>query len=82
MGSITVSVKLFGTLRQYVPAYDHNKGVNMTLDEGSTIQDLLGILGLPENEARIFFVKGISRKHTYTLNDSDEISIFLQMSGG
>ena len=54
----------------------------MTLGEGSTIQDLLGILGLPENEARIFFVKGISRKHTYTLSDSDEISIFLQMSGG
>jgi len=82
MGSITVNVKLFGTLRKYVPAYDHNKGVNVTLDEGSTIQDLLGILGLPENEARIFFVKGISKRYTDRLHDSDEVSIFLQVSGG
>ncbi|MCX5806531.1 MAG: MoaD/ThiS family protein [Proteobacteria bacterium] len=80
--SLSVNVKLFGMLRKYVPAYDHNKGVDVVLEEGQTVGDLLNVLGIPENEAHVFFVKGLSRRLTDILHESDEVSIFVQVSGG
>lgn len=80
--SFSVNVKLFGKLRDYMPVYDHNKGVSIILEEGQTIRDLLKMLGIPENEAHICFVKGLSKRLTDMLQDSDEVSIFTQTSGG
>lgn len=77
-----VNVKLFGVLRNYVSGYDHNKGVDVVLEEGETIRNLLAALSLSENEARLFFVKGVSKKVTDPLNDGDEISVFLPIGGG
>jgi molybdopterin converting factor small subunit len=83
MGStIRVKAKLFGTLRKHVPEYDHSKGADVFLDEGSTIEDLVAALRLPENEARLFFIKGLSKRYGDRLHDSDEVGIFMQMSGG
>jgi molybdopterin converting factor small subunit len=83
MGSIRVNVKLFGTLRDRISGgYDHGKGLSVTMDEGGTIRDLLSVLGLSENEARLFFVGGVSKQLGDGLNDSDEISIFLPLAGG
>ncbi|MCX5813321.1 MAG: MoaD/ThiS family protein [Proteobacteria bacterium] len=80
--SFSVNVKLFGTLRNYVPEYDHSKGIAIILEEGQTIRDLLNVLGIPENEAHVFFVRGLSKRLTDTLQESDEVSIFVQVSGG
>jgi molybdopterin converting factor small subunit len=82
MESIAVNARLFGTLREYVPGDDHQKGVSVTLSRGGTIHDLLNLLSLPEKEARLYFIKGRSKRLTDELNDSDEVSIFLPLSGG
>lgn len=82
MGEIRITVKVFGTLRKYVPDYDHEKGIKLDILEGSTLGDLIYILRLPPNEARLIFVKGISKKITDTLRDLDEVSIFLPIAGG
>ena len=82
MASIKVNVKLFGTLRERVHGYDHEKGLTVELDEGGKIRDLMRTLGLPEEESRLFFVKGVSKKLTDGLNDFDEIGIFLPLGGG
>ena len=77
-----MNVRLYGTLSSYVHGYDHEKGVDVVIGEGTTIADLISVLSLPVNVARLFFVKGLSQKLTYQLNDQDEISIFLPMAGG
>lgn len=82
MRNIRVKAKLFGTLRKYAPGYDQEKGVDVTLADGETVQSLLKILGIPENEARLFFIGGALKKLTDPLNDGDEISLFLPMAGG
>ena len=82
MEAIEVNVKLFGTLRNYLREYDPSKGTIIVLDKGNTIRDLVDVLNLPEGEMNLFFVKGLSRKITYQLEDTDEVSIFLPLGGG
>lgn len=82
MGSVTVTVKLFATLRKHVPQYDPDKGVEVTLSEGGTLYDLIDNLGLANGGSNLFFVNGVSRTLTYQLHDSDQVSIFLPAGGG
>jgi molybdopterin converting factor small subunit len=82
VGEIKVKAKLFGTLRKYAPAYDSEKGLEVVLTEGQTVQSLLAVLGIPEDEARLFFIGGAFKKITDMLHDGDEISLFLPMAGG
>jgi molybdopterin converting factor small subunit len=82
MEAIEVNVKLFGMLRNYLREYNPSKGAIIVLDKGNTIRDLVDVLNLPEGEMKLFFVKGLSRKITYQLEDTDEVSIFLPLGGG
>jgi molybdopterin converting factor small subunit len=83
MASITVHLRLFGTLRDRVSGgYDHEKGIDVSLDEGATIQGLLHAIGLSEKEAGFFVVNGVLKKFTDRLADGDKISAFLPLGGG
>ena len=82
MGTITVNVRLFGTLRKSHPGYDPEKGIDVELEEGRMICDLLDTLHLPEGETKLLLVRGLSRRLEYQLEDSDELSIFLPIGGG
>ncbi len=79
---VSVNVKLFGILRRHVPDYDHEKGVVLTLKDGSSIRDVVGVLGLPEKEAGLFLVKGRPKRREDTVCDGDEIAVFVMMAGG
>lgn len=82
MGKITVTVKLFGTLRKHVPQYDPSKGVDVALKEGDTLRDLVDRLRLPDGESKLFLVRGMNRSLAYELDDLDEVGIFLPAGGG
>ncbi len=82
MGSIRVKAKLFATLRRFFPDYDPDKGIDVTLEKGSTIEDLIQTLGLPANEARVILVGGISKKLTDPVKDGDQVNIFTPLGGG
>lgn len=82
MGSIRVKAKLFATLRRLFPDYDPNEGIHVTLEEGSTIEDLIEALKLPANEARVILVGGISKKLSDPVKDGDQVNIFTPLGGG
>lgn len=82
MGTIHVTVKLFGTLRKHVPQYNPKKGVEVVLKEGDTLRDLVANLGLPDGENKLFLVRRMSWSPGYQLDDFDEVSIFLPAGGG
>ena len=83
MPSITVNVRLFGTLKDRASgSYDHEKGINVALDEGASIRDLLRGIGLSEKEAGFFVVNSVPRKLTDRLSNGDEVSVFLPLAGG
>ncbi len=82
MGSIRVNVRLFATLRRFFPDYDPEKGIEMKAEEGSTVQNLIHTLQLPEKEARVILINGRSKNLTDTITDGDQINIFTPLGGG
>jgi len=82
MGSIRAKAKLFATLRRFFPDYDPNEGIDVTLEEGSTMEDLIQALRLPANEARVVLVGGISKKLSDPVKDGDQVNIFTPLGGG
>lgn len=82
MGLIKVNVKLFATLRRHFPGYDTEKGIDVEMNEGSTVEDLLHTLQLSQNEARVIIVNGISKKITDPIKNRDQVNIFTPLSGG
>lgn len=79
---IRVNVKLFATLTRYFPDYDPRKGIDVEMNEGVTVEDLLRTLDLSKNEAKSVFVNGISKKITDVINDQDQVKIFTLIVGG
>jgi len=82
MGAIRVHVRLFATLRRFFPDYDPEKGIELKVKEGSTVQDLIQTLQLPEKEARVVLINGMSKKNTDMLTDGDQVSLFTPLGGG
>ncbi len=52
------------------------------LPEGSTLQDVVAHLNLPEEEVKITFVNGIIQEMDCELKSGDEIGIFPPVGGG
>ena len=79
---IRVNVKLFATLTRYFPDYDPSKGIDVDMNEGVTVEDLLRTLNLSKNEAKSIFINGISKKITDRINDREQVKIFTLIVGG
>jgi len=82
MGSIRVNVRLFATLRRFFPGYNPEKGMDIKVEEGSTIENLIQSLQLPEKEARVILINGKSKKTSDVITDGDQINIFTPIGGG
>lgn len=78
-----VTVKLFAMLASYAPG-DRKTGepFRITLEEGSTIADLIDELGIPEREIKVAYVDGHARAPVYQLKDDAEVGIFPPVGGG
>lgn len=79
---ITVHVKLFATLRQYRPGLGIGEAFSVELPDGATVEDLLQVLGLPEEEVKIIFVNALFRDPDHALANGDELGIFPPVGGG
>jgi len=79
---IEVKVKLYATLRQYVPNMGIGEAVSFRIEENSTIRDLMDEIGIPKNEFKQAFVDCLSRDADYVLKDRDTVAIFPPVAGG
>lgn len=78
-----IEVKLFSTLRHHVPDSDrHLDGDKWDVPEGATISQVLALLALPEQEAKIFLINGRRASPESILNDGDVLHVFPPMAGG
>ena len=59
-----------------------NSAVEVELEENSTLSDLLSRLGVAEDEVRLTFVNGRSRRLDYRLAPQDRVGIFPPIGGG
>lgn len=84
---ITVQVKLFMSLKKYIPENVQEGNTYLKIEEGAMVKDLLARLGIPFEEDKIIVLNGISYKqseetNSIVLQDGDVIAIFPPIAGG
>lgn len=79
---ITARVKLFATLRRHRPGLGLGEAFPVEVEAGATVGELLGAVGVPEDEVKLIFVNGLARGPEYMLADGDELGIFPPVGGG
>lgn len=79
---MNVRVKLFSVLRDYVPGYDPQEGVEVELPRGATVADLLSNLGIPAAKAPVVSCNGRILKPADVLIEDSILHIFQPVAGG
>jgi sulfur carrier protein ThiS len=77
-----VLIKLFSVLRDYVPNYNPQKGVEAELPDGSTVADLLSHLGIPTSKVPVVTCNGRVLQPTDTIRKDSTLHIFQPVAGG
>jgi sulfur carrier protein ThiS len=77
-----VLIKLFSVLRDYVPDYDPEKGVETDLPEGSTVADMLSHLGIPMSKVPVVACNGRILQPADTIHKDSILHIFQPVAGG
>ena len=74
---MVVEVRLFATFRE-----GRFKEKELELPEGSSLNDLLEHLKIPEKDAKILIVNGLSTSAEHKLSHHDVVAIFPPIAGG
>ncbi len=77
-----VHVKLFATLSRFSSGRYSGAPFDMELPEGSTLADVVRLLNIPVEEAKVTFVNGIIQSMDWIIQPDDEIGIFPPIGGG
>ncbi len=79
---IDVKVRVYASLRQYLPDLPLGGSAAVSLQEGSTVGDVMERLGVPSAEVRQCFVNGLHREADHVLRGQDELAFFPPIGGG
>jgi sulfur-carrier protein len=77
-----IEVKLFATLRDYLPKGSSRFSCKMEVNGDTRIQDILLKLKVPDDIPKIILVNGIHGKLEQVLKEGDVLSIFPPVAGG
>ena len=77
-----IEVKLFATLRDYLPEGSSRFSCKMKIEGSTRVQDILTNLKIPEEMPKIILVNGIHGKKEQILKDGDVLSVFPPVAGG
>ena len=81
-GSITVEVALFATLRKYRRDRGGTSPFQVDVPEGTTVDGLVAILGIPAGETKQVFAGLQRRDKDYVLQCGERVAIFPPIAGG
>lgn len=79
--TVTISVKLFATLKKYLPP-GSEEGASLTLPSGSTVIDVIDALKIPPEHATMLVAGDSYVEKTTLLTDGLQLSIFPPLAGG
>ena len=80
--NMNLEVELFYDLVKYLPPGSKNRKCSISMEDGSTIQELVNKLGLPSEMPKIILVNGIRPQNGIKLHEGDVIAIFPPIAGG
>ena len=82
VAGMQVKVKLFATLRDYLPKESDGKSCMVTVDENTTIEQIIAQLNIPGDIPKIILINGRNGSLSQTVKPGDEVSIFPPVAGG
>ena len=78
-----VEIKVFASLRHYVPSSEMQlEGNKWDIPEGTTVGQALSILNLTEKEVKILLINGRHGDKDRVLKEGDVFHVFPPMMGG
>jgi len=77
-----VSVKLYATLRKYLPSESDEGGIVVELPDGATVADLIAQLRIPSDHAGIIVSNNEHLDKTAVLINGQEVNVFPPLAGG
>jgi sulfur-carrier protein len=81
-GEVRVEVRLFATLRSFLPPDSRDGVVFLDVPDGSTVRDVAKRLGIPPDLERVALVNGLDRTPDTRLDAGDVVTLFPPLSGG
>jgi len=75
---IQIELKLFVTLARYLPS----KSEAYDILEGTTINQLINDLGIPNGIVKLIFINGKKQDGNYTIQHKDRVGLFPPVGGG
>ena len=79
---MTVRVKLFASLRKYLPKGQATDTLTLELPDGAAVRDAIAALGIPAEHARMVVSQNEQLDVTAPLQDGQEINLFPPLAGG
>jgi molybdopterin synthase sulfur carrier subunit len=81
---VDVEIKIFATLRKYVPGLGIGEKLRLSLGDSTTLNQLVEQLGIPRSEIKVIMVNNYARPtdYDYVLADGDRLAIFPPVGGG
>ncbi len=77
-----IEVKLFATLRDYLPQGSGRFSCKLDIEEKTRVEDILTRLKIPEEMPKIILINGIHGKKDQLLKEGDVLSVFPPVAGG
>ena len=77
-----IEVKLFATLRDYLPKGSDRFSCKMEIDGTTRIRDIVSRLKVPDDIPKIILLNGVHGKEDHVLKEGDVLSIFPPVAGG
>jgi sulfur carrier protein ThiS len=78
---ISIEVKLWADLRRFLPK-GHDGPLSFTLPPGSTVADVIELIGIPARDEITAGVNGALAQRDTVLQHGDELMLFSPMEGG
>jgi len=80
---MTVEVRLFATLRQYLPAGSDRVSATLELPDGASVGDALARLGIPSESAKLVLIDGrFEADRNRRFDEGVVLSVFPPLAGG
>jgi sulfur-carrier protein len=79
--TVTISVKLFATLKRYLPAGSQD-GFSLSLPSGATVQDAINALHIPPEQAGMLVAGDSYIEKEAPLTEGLQLNIFPPLAGG
>ncbi len=75
-------VKLYGTLSQRFPDYQHSQGIEVEIPDGATVKDLLALLEISESQGAVVIMEGRVLKADDKMQCGVPVNVLQAIHGG